>query len=104
MTGLTRTSDYSSVAQWYDATRELPDDLLTELFQRFVRATSFERPAVILDAGCGNAQLSLPLMRMGYQVVGVDVSDAMLSLARAKVAPDWNSPVAPRRSSTSAPS
>jgi len=84
------TSDYTPVAEWYDATRDLPEDLLTELFRRVAAAVAFEPPQRILDAGCGTAQLSVPLMRAGHHVVGVDIAEAMLRRARAKVQPGWH--------------
>jgi SAM-dependent methyltransferase len=43
------------------------------------------RSGVVLDLGCGGGQLSLRLLREGYQPVGVDVSPAMVRLARRRV-------------------
>jgi ubiquinone/menaquinone biosynthesis C-methylase UbiE len=83
------TSDYTPVAAWYDATRNMPDELLVECFARFAAATRFPPRQRILDAGCGTAQLSLPLIRDGHSVIGVDVSEAMLAHARAKMQPGW---------------
>lgn len=40
----------------------------------------------ILDLGCGTGNHALPLARRGYEVVGVDRSEAMLDRARAKEA------------------
>ena len=40
----------------------------------------------ILELGCGSGRLLLPLARQGYDVTGVDVSRAMLDLARQKLA------------------
>lgn len=38
----------------------------------------------ILDLGCGTGNHAIPLARRGYEVVGVDRSEAMLELAREK--------------------
>lgn len=38
----------------------------------------------ILDLGCGTGNHDLPLTRMGYEVVGVDRSEAMVAQARCK--------------------
>lgn len=83
------TSDYTPVAEWYDETRNMPDQLLAECFARFTALTGFTPPRLVLDAGCGTAQLSVPLLETGHEVVGVDVSEAMLARARAKVRPGW---------------
>jgi cyclopropane fatty-acyl-phospholipid synthase-like methyltransferase len=42
------------------------------------------KPELILDAGCGTGALTLPLARKGYNMIGIDISDEMLSAARRK--------------------
>ena len=44
-------------------------------------------PATVLDAGCGTGRVAIELARRGFDVVGVDVDDGMLAVARRK-APD----------------
>ena len=39
----------------------------------------------VLELGCGTGRISLPLARVGVQVVGIDRSDAMLLRARRRV-------------------
>ncbi|WP_419924377.1 class I SAM-dependent methyltransferase [Candidatus Poriferisocius sp.] len=38
----------------------------------------------VLDAGCGTGRVAVELARRGYEAVGVDVDDEMISGARAK--------------------
>jgi SAM-dependent methyltransferase len=47
-------------------------------------------PARVLDAGCGTGRVAVRLAALGYDVVGVDVDESMLDVARAE-APglDW---------------
>ena len=40
----------------------------------------------LLDVGCGTGKSFLPLLDEGWEVVGVDISPAMLALAESKVA------------------
>ena len=81
------TSDYTPVAPHYDASRNIPFGLLHTCFERIFAKAGFPETGRILDAGCGTAQVSLPLIKSGYSVVGVDVSPAMLAIARQKLAP-----------------
>lgn len=68
----------------------MPEHLLAECFDRIRAATGLHPPAGVLDAGCGTAQLSVPLMAAGFDVVGLDVSAAMLEVARTKLQPEWS--------------
>ncbi|MBF8172438.1 class I SAM-dependent methyltransferase [Streptomyces olivaceus] len=45
-----------------------------------------ERPGDVLDLGCGTGSLSLLAAEQGHRVTGVDLSPAMVALARAKLA------------------
>ena len=47
-------------------------------------------PARVLDAGCGTGRVAVRLADLGYDVVGVDLDESMLAVARAE-APhlDW---------------
>jgi SAM-dependent methyltransferase len=40
------------------------------------------RPATVLDAGCGTGRVAAELARRGVEVVGVDLDDSMLAVAR----------------------
>jgi len=39
----------------------------------------------IVELGCGTGRVTVPLLREGHQVVGTDLSDAMLARARTRV-------------------
>jgi SAM-dependent methyltransferase len=54
-------------------------DLLERLWQRFGG-----RPQHVLDLGCGTGGHALELARRGYRPTGVDRSEPMLEIARAK--------------------
>jgi SAM-dependent methyltransferase len=57
-------------------------DLIESVAQRFARA----RPRTILDVGCGTGQHAIELAARGYELTGVDLSEAMLAHARRKSA------------------
>ncbi|HYE95088.1 MAG TPA: bifunctional demethylmenaquinone methyltransferase/2-methoxy-6-polyprenyl-1,4-benzoquinol methylase UbiE [Rubricoccaceae bacterium] len=53
----------------------------------FLKAALPGQPAALLDVATGTADLALALLRLGPErVVGVDLSEGMLALGRAKVA------------------
>ena len=87
MKAFENTSDYTPVAAHYDKTRNMPEALLDECFNRIIDLAGLDRSGEILDAGCGTGQLSIPLIRAGFSVTGIDVSRAMLDIARSKTEP-----------------
>ena len=73
---------YSVFADFYD---ELMDDVdykkraayLMRLFKRYGKA-----PSVLLDVACGTGGFSNEFARMGVEVIGTDISEEMLGIAR----------------------
>jgi SAM-dependent methyltransferase len=49
-------------------------------------AAGFPPPASVIDLACGTGTQALALARLGYEVLGIDLSPAMLSIARKKQA------------------
>lgn len=73
--------DFDIYARFYDLDfGDLNDDLL--LIQEFAARCG----SPILELACGTGRVLLPLARAGYHITGVDLSPAMLEIARRKVA------------------
>lgn len=84
-------SGYGPFARYYDA--------LTANVDYVGRAAAFDQiirkywdgkkgayePGLVLDLACGTGALSLELANLGYDVIGADLSAAMLSVAAQKV-------------------
>ena len=85
MTG--RFSNFETVAARYDATRDVPEWVLTDCYEALMRDGVLPGAGTVLDAGCGTGQISLPLARSGLRVVGSDVSEAMVRIAASKAEP-----------------
>ncbi len=45
----------------------------------------FPKPIKMVDLGCGTGRILLPFVRRGYEVTGVDLSDAMLKTTQLKL-------------------
>ena len=67
----------------YDAIYADPDFLAAQL--AFLESAFAGTPDLLLDAGCGTGRHLVPLCELGYRVVGVDISPAMLGVARANL-------------------
>lgn len=75
---------YRKFAYVYD---ELMEDMPYPDWLRFAR-TAWEKhgmPKSIVELGCGTGSITIPLVKSGFEVTGVDLSADMLSVARQKL-------------------
>lgn len=71
---------------WYSSKLgSFVDEVETSLAFRMFKAKEGMK---ILDIGCGTGNFSFKLAKMGCKVVGVDISDEMLSIAKEKAERD----------------
>lgn len=77
-------SAYADFAYVYDALMEdLPYDAWVEFYEK-IWADYGRRPKLLLDAGCGTGSIALRLAEKGMEVIGCDMSEDMLGIARDK--------------------
>lgn len=69
---------YDGFAAWYDEFRPALDPEEIDVLERFLGRGSGH----CLDLGCGTGAAIEPLRRLGWSVIGVDVSEDLLRLAR----------------------
>ncbi len=74
---------YFALAEYYDSFTGNVDYRRRAAFLD-ARLREFGRRGLILDAGCGTGELSRLLLETGYDVIGVDISESMLAVAREK--------------------
>lgn len=77
---------FDRVAAVYDATRALPESVVTRVADRVVAATQAGAETRFLEVGIGTGRIALPLIQQGYSYTGVDISTQMMDHLRAKVA------------------
>ena len=74
---------YNEFAKLYDALQEIDYSEFMDYYQRI-----FERydlcPQLILDLACGTGNITLPLAKRGYDMIGLDLSVEMLDIAKGK--------------------
>lgn len=82
-------SSYSAFALVYDALTQNVEyskraDYVSTLFKRL----GVSQGATVLDLACGTGSLTVELAKLGYDMIGVDVSEDMLSQAQNKMYAD----------------
>lgn len=77
-------SAYTAAAVLYDDFRgESPNMWAAYLDELFAKHAE-KKPKTLIDLACGTGTVTAALIRLGYDVTGVDVSEEMLSLAQKR--------------------
>ena len=77
-------SAYDALAPWYDRfTGDVPYDALADFYEGILHREGQAR-LTLLDLCCGTGTLALLLARRGHELIGVDRSPEMLSVAEEK--------------------
>lgn len=80
-------SGYSVFAQYYDRlTANVEYRQRAQFFHSLIRRHGGVDGGLLLDLACGTGSLSLELSALGYEVIGADTSEDMLSVAMQKAA------------------
>ncbi len=77
------TDAFAVIAPFYDLDfQDREDDVL--MYRELARRRGAAAAATVLELGCGTGRVAAPLAQSGLEVVGVDVSPAMLEIARER--------------------
>ena len=77
-------SCYEALAASYDGlTRDIPYEKYLRFFKTLLRRHGV-KATTVLDLACGTGSLSVLLAKHGYEVLGVDRSEEMLTVAAEK--------------------
>jgi SAM-dependent methyltransferase len=75
---------YQKFAYVYD---ELMQDMPYDRWVEFAEAAweRYGKPETVAELGCGTGSVTLPLAQAGYKLMGIDVSQDMLTVAQSKL-------------------
>lgn len=77
-------SSYSAFAAYYDAlTQNVSYAALADYYQRILKQNGVDS-GILLDLACGTGSLSVQMAERGFDVIAVDRSNEMLSVAASK--------------------
>ena len=77
-------SNYDAIARFYDQfTQDVDYDSRAQYISELLKGSEIGC-ATVLDLACGTGSLTVRLAQLGYDMIGVDNSEDMLSLARMK--------------------
>jgi SAM-dependent methyltransferase len=79
---MTTGARYDGIADWYDGEFQ-PEPLESETWEVLARLVG-EGSGSLLDVGCGTGSYTAALAGLGWDVVGLDVSEDMLRRAEAR--------------------
>ena len=75
---------YSGFSSVYDELMdEIPYDIWTRNIEAFLSKYGIN-DGLLLDLGCGTGEMTIQLAKLGYDMIGVDISEEMLAIAREK--------------------
>lgn len=84
---------YNSMARHYDElTSDVPYGCFVDFIVKIFTKNKTD-PKLILDLGCGTGSISMLLAQKGYEIIGADMSQEMLSIAEEKARGMENKPV-----------
>jgi SAM-dependent methyltransferase len=73
--------DYEFVSDFYDHVYEFRSEKDIPFFVEMAKQTG----GPVLEVGCGSGRVLVPTARVGIEIVGLDLSDAMLAKCREKL-------------------
>ena len=84
---------YGPLSFWYDSlTGDVPYDSFAEYYESLFRADGGEF-SLIVDLCCGTGTIACLMAQKGYDVIGIDASEDMLSVAMQKASEAGLSPL-----------
>ncbi len=74
---------YGDFAEVYDKLQDLNYDEFVDYYERIFKSVGI-KPELVLDLACGTGNITIPMSKRGYDMIGLDLSCEMLNIARDK--------------------
>jgi len=76
---------YSDFAEVYDKLQDADYEKFADYYETIFKKFG-KSPKLVLDLACGTGNITIPLAKRGYDMIGLDLSCEMLNIARNKAA------------------
>ena len=76
---------YDEFSKVYDKFQEIDYDKFVGFYLDIFKKKNMS-PELILDLACGTGNITIPMAKLGYNMIGLDISTEMLNIARQKAA------------------
>ncbi|MSR86108.1 class I SAM-dependent methyltransferase [Candidatus Woesearchaeota archaeon] len=70
---------YKKVGESYHIGRR---DYPKKLIEDIIKISNLNKESLILDMGCGTGKSTIPFAKRGYRIIGIDISEDMLKVAK----------------------
>lgn len=74
---------YSEFAEIYDRLQDIDYNSFVQYYIKIFKKFGLN-PSLVLDLGCGTGNITIPMSKLGYDMIGVDISAEMLDIASRK--------------------
>ncbi|BAZ40491.1 type 11 methyltransferase [Calothrix sp. NIES-4101] len=82
---MNKNNYYDKISQIYDQTRWLTESVAAEVADFMIKLVSATPKTSFLEPGVGTGLNVIPLVKRGYSVTGIDISEQMLNQFRQKL-------------------
>ena len=76
---------YSDFAEVYDRLQDADYEAFADYYERIFERLG-AKPRLVLDLACGTGNITIPMAKRGYDMIGLDLSCEMLNIAEKKAA------------------
>lgn len=75
---------YQILASVYDKLQDIDYEAFVDYYEAVFKRFGIN-PKLVLDLGCGTGNITLPMAKRGYDMIGIDLSEEMLGIAGEKM-------------------